>query len=74
MYNTKGFIILDSEVKLLFQPTIPKDNLNDKIIKYLEMQEGMTEEIFQTTLNIINQLCIEITKEEYESMITYKPE
>lgn len=48
-------------------------NFKDKVIEILN-KEGASEEESQAIINTIDSVVQEITKEEYESMITYKPE
>ena len=52
---------------------IPRGNIVDKL-KYFAEENGMSQEAIQDMIDEINWTFQEITKEEYESMITYKPE
>jgi hypothetical protein len=56
-----------SDFKLI---SIPKGNVNDKLKKAAEDNFAPYEELKP----LFDITCQEITKEEYESMITYKPE
>lgn len=47
-------------------------NFKDKIIE-LANKQGVPEEYLKSILDTIDATIQEITKEEYESMITYKP-
>ena len=51
---------------------VPKGNIIDKV-KYIAEEKGMSEEQLQGVIEVMNSMFQEITKEEYESMITYKP-
>ena len=48
-------------------------NIKDKIIEFANKQ-GASEEVLKNMLDMIDTMIQEITKEEYEAMITYKPE
>ncbi len=52
---------------------IPKGSIVDKLL-YLAKKSGLPEDQIEEYINAINNVFEEITKEEYESMITYKPE
>lgn len=54
---------------------IPKGNLIDKVnsLSVIYPSED-TSQIIPLVIDYVNNNLIEITKEEYESMITYKPE
>ena len=52
---------------------IPRGGIVDKF-KYIAEEKGISKEEIQPMIDIVNSMFQEITKEEYESMITYKPE
>lgn len=79
--NAIGFKFLDTPTKALV-PDNSGENLisiefngdfNNRAIDY-GTKLDFTQEQFENALSAINNHFKEITKEEYESMITYKPE
>lgn len=51
---------------------IPRGNIVDKL-KYIGEENKMSQEELQAGIDLVNSMFQEITKEEYEAMITYKP-
>lgn len=79
MRNSDAFCIFGEETPIVFLDdnylTIPKGNIIDKLNALIDMypQEDVSQAI-PLLIDYVNNNLIEITKEEYESMITYKPE
>lgn len=77
--DSDAFCIFGEETPILVfdnKPiTMPKGNLIDKInaLNVLYPSEDFSQ-IIPLIIDYVNNSLIEITKEEYESMITYKPE
>lgn len=65
-----NYITYDSNMPFM---VIPKGSIVDKLL-YLAKKSGLPEDQIEGYINAINNVFKEITKEEYESMITYKPE
>ena len=77
--NSNAFCIFGEETPITNTNTdyiiIPKGNLIDKInaLNILYPSEDASQ-IIPLVIDYVNNNLTEITKEEYESMITYKPE
>ena len=65
-----NYITYDSNMPFM---VLPKGSIVDKLL-YLAKKGGFPEDQIEEQINLINSIFQEITKEEYESMITYRPE
>lgn len=79
MRNNNAFCIFGEETPITNTNDdyviIPKGNLIDKVNGLSVMYPSEdTSQIMSLVIDYINNNLTEITKEEYESMITYKPE
>ena len=79
MRNNFAFCIFGEETPLMAPGNkyliVPKGNLIDKInaLNVLYPSEDVSQ-VVPLVIDYVNNNLTEITKEEYESMITYKPE
>lgn len=76
MRSSDAFCIFGEETPIFSgnHIVVPKGNIIDKINILSEAYPEDDYEIIQICIDYVNNSFYEITKEEYESMITYKPE